>query len=231
MWTYVDPRGKLYMKSKSYYSFGLSLHAALQRFHDSNDVGVTTTAEAVAALEESWIDAGYTSAEEMADALGEGREIIERHVQEAIARPSQAKSIFVEKQFRADLGEFALIGRVDRVDEHPDGSLEIVDYKSGRPDITTEEVESDLAMGIYQLLLHRQFPLVPLKATIIALRTGRFASASLSPEQLQELEFDVIELGRRMLNTNWDEHTPVHKALCEKCDFIKLCSKSPEFGA
>ncbi|HCE00424.1 MAG TPA: hypothetical protein DER07_05235, partial [Armatimonadetes bacterium] len=60
-WTYVDERGRWYIRSKSYFSFGTTLHKVLQRFHDSRDAGVQTVGQALAAYEESWIEAGFES--------------------------------------------------------------------------------------------------------------------------------------------------------------------------
>jgi RecB family exonuclease len=229
-WTYVDDRGKWYLRSKSYYSFGNTLHRVLERFHDSGDVGVTTTDEVLAAYEESWIDAGYSNAEEMAEAFGEGRDILERHVQETLTKPKEAKTIFVERQFRKDLGDFALLGRVDRVDEYEDGTLEIVDYKSGREKVEYEDVAHDIAMCCYQLLLRHKFPGVPVRARIVALRTGSSASASMTDEEALEFERDILALGREILNEDYDELVPIFKPLCPYCDFLPLCRKHPEFA-
>jgi RecB family exonuclease len=229
-WTYVDDRGKWYMRARSYYSFGSSLHKVLQRFHDASDAGVATVGQALAAYEESWIDAGYRSAEEMAEAFGEGKDIIERYVEEAQVLPATAKTLWVERMLRKDLGEFALIGRVDRVDEHEDGSLEIVDYKSGRAAVDAEDVANDLAMCCYQVLVKARFPDRVVKATILALRTGSSATASLDDEALRAFEADLIELGREILSREYEEIVPVYKHLCPDCDFLPLCRKHPEFS-
>jgi len=228
-WTYVDSRGRWYLRAKSYYSFGTTLHKVLQRFHDAGDTGVVTTDQAISAYDESWIDAGYASPEAMREAYGEGKAILERHIEVAQATPTLAKSLYIEKMLRLDFGEFDLIGRVDRVDEHPDGSLEIVDYKSGRTYVQPEDVQSDLAMGCYQLLLKRLHPDREVRATIIALRTGDTATSSLSEAELAEFQHDIRELGNRIFATNWDEALPMRKALCEGCDFLPLCKNSPDF--
>jgi putative RecB family exonuclease len=229
-WTYNDDRGRWYLRAKSYYSFGTTLHRVLQRFHDAGDVGVATTEQALAAYEESWIDAGFTSPEEMQEAFGEGREILERHIEEVRARPSEAKVLFVEKQLRMPFGDdFDLIGRVDRVDEYPDGSLEIVDYKSGRQVVSEEEIQTDLAMGTYQLLLREKFPDRPIRATIVALRTGKSATYSMPQEEMDEFRFDIGRIGKQILGTEWPENRPVSKPTCAFCDFLPLCRQDPEF--
>jgi RecB family exonuclease len=228
-WTYIDDRGKWYLRSKSYYSFGLTLHKVLERFHNTDDAGVQTVHQALAAFEENWIEAGFSSAEEMAEAFGEGKEIIERHIEEAVSQPSVANTILVEKMLRKDLGEFVLIGRLDRVDEYEDGTIEVVDYKSGRSGVSEEEVATDLAMCCYQLLLRHHFPDRPVRATILALRSGTSASASLSDEEAAQFEKDLIVLGITILNRDYADLEPVPKALCPTCDFLPLCKKHREF--
>ena len=44
------------------------------------------------------------------------------------------ETIATEKTISCDMGRFKLSGRVDRIDRHADGRLEIIDYKSGRWD-------------------------------------------------------------------------------------------------
>lgn len=227
--TNLDPRGRWYIKSKRYYSFGTSLHAVLQRFHDSDDLGVTTTGEAVAALEESWIDAGYSSQEEMMEALAEGKGIVEDYVEEVKREAVTAKTLFVEKTFRIDMGDFELVGRIDRVDERDDGVLEIIDYKSGRQDVSEHDVASDLAMGCYQLMVRAAYPGKNVIATIIALQTHKRASASLTEDAAHELDCDIRFIGREILFRDYENLVPRPKALCHRCDFLPLCRKHPEF--
>lgn len=228
-WTYVDDRGRWYLRSKSYYSFGTTLHGVLQRFHDSGDVGVTTTAEAAAALEESWIDAGYSSQEEMTQALAEGKEILDAYFEQVQSQPITANTLWVEKQLRMDMGPFILMGRLDRVDEHDDGTIEVIDYKSGREAVSEEDVQNDLAMAVYQLLLRDKFPDRPVTASIIALRTGAKATASLSDEDAEVLRRDLLMLGEEILNRDWEYLEPAAKGLCPRCDFLPLCRRHPEF--
>jgi len=229
-WTYLDDRGRWYLRAKSYYSFGSTLHKVLERFHDSGDVGVTTTEEVLAAYEESWIDAGYSSAEEMAEAFGEGREILERYVAEAPKRQEGAKTLFVEKQLRKDYGHFVLMGRLDRVDEYEDGTLEVVDYKSGRSEVTAQQVADDIAMGIYQLLLRHKYPGRPVRARIVAIKAGVSEVAWMDDDQAAEFESMLLEVAAGIFGKEqFFEEIPMLKVLCGRCDFLPLCRKHSEF--
>lgn len=228
-WTYLDERGRYYLRSRSYFSFGTTLHKVLQRFHDSGDSGVETAHQAVAAMEESWIDAGYASAQEMQDAMGAGRAIVEAYVERVRAAPATARTILLERMLRKDMGEFVLIGRVDRVDEHEDGTIEVIDYKSGRETVTEEEVAADLAIACYQLLLKERYPDQAVCGSILALRSGDKATASMTPDALAEFERDLRALGIEILNREFENEPPKAKALCEDCDFLPLCRRHPEF--
>jgi putative RecB family exonuclease len=217
------------MRAKSYYSFGNSLHRVLERFHDAGDAGVETTHEALAALEESWLDCGFSSPDEMADAYGEGKAIIERYVEEHSVAKAGVNTLFVEKLLKSDLGEFILVGRADRIDEHEDGTLEIVDYKSGRESVCAGDVADDIAMGCYQLLLRRLYPDRPVKATIVCLRSGEQATHQMSEEELSEFTFALTDIGHRMLCHDYFELEPTFKGLCRQCDFLTLCRKHQDF--
>lgn len=189
-----------------------------------------TVGDALKVYEESWIDAGYSSPEEMQEAFGEGREILEQTLEaERVEREEGVRTVAVEKFFKLDLGPFVLVGRVDRLDERPDGSLDVVDYKSGRMGVTEEDVANDLAMGCYQLLVSNTYPGLGVRATIHALRTNEKASASLSKEELQQLRADLTQLGQQMLAAELEDYVPVRKVLCDSCDFLALCSKHPDF--
>lgn len=230
LWTYVDSRGKWYLKAKSYYSFGTTLHKVLERFHDQGDTGVTTVGDALKVYEESWIDAGYASPEEMQEAYGEGREIVAYTIEEELKREPGVKTVAVEKFLKYDMGSFVLIGRVDRLDQHPDGTFEIVDYKSGRYSVTDDDVANDFAMTCYQLLIRKNFPGYDVKATIHALRAKSRASYSASKSELEIFESDVRVLGEQILATSIEDHAPSQKPLCEHCDFLQLCKKDPRYA-
>lgn len=229
-WTYLDARGKFYLRSRKAFSFGTTLHRVLERFHDANDQGVETVHEAVAALEESWIDAGFHSPEEMSEAFGDGVAILERHIEGDERRTVSSKTISVEKNLKVEFPRFQLVGRLDRIDEHEDGTLEIIDYKSGRWQVTDQDVATDLTMCLYQLMLSDLYPGRPIRATLLALRTGAQGSASLTPAQLTELRADVELLGNEILDLRFLERTPVPKRLCGSCEFVSLCRRHVSFS-
>ncbi|HWP31349.1 MAG TPA: PD-(D/E)XK nuclease family protein [Fimbriimonadales bacterium] len=238
MWSFVDARGKWFLRAKSYYSFGISLHQVLQRFHDEGDVGVQTKEEVLAALEENWLTAGYSSPEEATEALAEGRAVVSSYVDEFIARGPSTKTLFVEKRFEEDMGEFTLIGRIDRVDEHEDGTLEIIDYKTN-PTKNTENIQArlsevdvlnDIAMNCYQLLLRSKNPNRRILSTLVLLNTNHRITVEPRIEDLELFRTDLILLGKEILNRDYESVRPVVKDICKSCDFVSLCQRDEEFS-
>jgi RecB family exonuclease len=221
---YLDRIGRFYIRARPYYSLGSTLHQVLHVFHQEG--GRQSAEQVVRSYEQSWISAGYESAAQEQEYRDAGKEMVISYLDAAKERAALAiETLYLEKTMSVDMGEFLLSGRLDRVDRHPDGSLEVIDYKSGRWEPTPEEVASDLAMNIYQLILRRQFPQTRVFATIYHLRSGTRASAELSEEEAERFTRDLLELGAEILHRDYQQIEPVRTAACDDCDFRSRCER------
>ena len=161
---YHDKVGRFYLRARPGYSFGGTLHQVLQGFHE--EARLTGAAQSVERMVEEvdakWISAGYELAEQEAEFRAASDEILRAYHGDATRRLEEnVRTIYTEKTLTADMGSFRLQGRVDRVDLHPDGTLEIVDYKSGRMEASAEQVAESLAMSVYQLIVRQKQPRPP----------------------------------------------------------------------
>ena len=158
---YIEKLGRFYRKPRAGFSFGASLHNVLEQFHaqgGAESVTVETLTETLAA---KWQSQGYKDAQQEQTYKAEAVKILETYHARAVEVPvSEIPTLlYAEKTLNAPLSpEIVLSGRVDRVDEHHDGALEIVDYKSGREVVEPEHVAGALAMSIYQALLKHHHP-------------------------------------------------------------------------
>src|ERR1051326_5794339 len=123
---YLDKIGRFYLRSRAGYSFGSTLHHVLQQFHEQ---GAThTPAEMADEMERRWIPAGYESAEQEEQHREAGRTIVEAYHSAHQERSTrEVVTVATEKTISCDLGRFKLTGRVDRIDLHADGRLEVID--------------------------------------------------------------------------------------------------------
>ena len=220
---YVTKIGRYYYVPNAGNSFGGSLHRALQDFHSSGGHETQTPEQLAERLKNTWVSTGYNSRQEEREHLEIGVRLLHDYYENS---KSGSVTLMTERQLREDMGDFVLIGRIDRLDERPDGTIEIVDYKSGRESVTEAEVANDLAMSIYQLLAKKKYPDRQVMATIHCLRTGQIASASLSDEELTELEKMIRHVASEMLKITEDtEIPPSRKRICDGCDFYKICER------
>lgn len=221
---YLDRIGRFYLRAKPHYSFGSTLHQVLQTFH--REGGSQSAEQMVERYEQAWMAAGYETPEQEETFRTVGAEMVRAYHMAAVERARQpVETLFIEKMISTDMGPFVLAGRVDRVDRHPDGTLEIIDYKSGRWETTSEEVAGDLAMNIYQLILRRNNPDARIRATLYCLRSGIQASAELSDEAAERFAADLLALGEEILNRDYENVEPVRIPACETCDFLPRCER------
>ena len=225
---YVEKVGKFYHWARAGYTFGSTLHQALQTFHEDGGSAAVTAPELIAKMETVWQSQGYQDAEHEQAHKEEAAKILTVYHAASEARAEQTKPFLIEKMLKWDMGPFVLTGRIDRIDEHlDDGALEIVDYKSGRLGVTEEDVKGALAMSVYQLLAKRTNPDRRVFATIHALRGGVTASASYTDEEMLELEEDLRGVGITIMEKDFEAVRPVPLPyVCPYCDFLPLCTRS-----
>jgi putative RecB family exonuclease len=219
---YIDKIGRFYLRARPGYSFGSTLHQVLQTFHEEG--AAQSREELTAQVEQKWISAGYQSSEQEQEFRAAGREIVQAYHAAAIERASlQVETVATEKPIRTDMGRFVLAGRVDRIDRHTDGALEVIDYKSGRLTTSPEEVAESLAMSIYQLILRRCNPGTRVFGTIYCLRSGETGSHEMTGEEAEQFEADIRVLGEEILDRDWEYALPRRIEECEECEFLRRC--------
>lgn len=226
---YIDKIGRFYLRSRPGYSFGSTLHRVLQEFHAEG--GVKSAEEMSAELDMRWVAAGYESKEQEQEFRDAGAEIVQAYHAAASEHASaEVITLFTEKSIKTDMGPFWLTGRVDRIDQHADGTLEVVDYKSGRTEVTTDDVAESLAMNIYQFILRRTYPGTRVFATVYALRSGMHASTEMSDEEAERFGRDILALGEEILSRDYAGLKPERIEACEYCEFISRCQRSWQGG-
>ena len=233
---YVDKLGRFYHKARAGFSFGHSLHRALDKFHNEGGAEAVSAEELNTSLDTLWVKSGYEGAAQESAYKDEAARILStyhaasqtaRQEREAVPdAPPPPHILWTEKTLRFDLSpDVALSGRIDRVDEHHDGSLEIVDYKSGRQTVTEADVAASLAMNVYQLLVKHKMPDRRVLSTIVALRSGDKASYELEEAGRGELQAACLETGEALRVKDWTHVLPVVCNHCPYCDFLPYCTR------
>ncbi|MBF6618722.1 MAG: ATP-dependent helicase, partial [Patulibacter sp.] len=123
--------------------FGIVVHQVLERYHGR---GGTELHELQDLLQASWRRSGLAGEADEPRLWARAEDAMARYHARTAAESSQV--VWLERGFEFRLGAHTLRGRVDRVDRHPDGNYELVDYKTGRPR-TAEQLRDDVQLQLY----------------------------------------------------------------------------------
>jgi RecB family exonuclease len=153
--TYLDrpppPKGPPWAHN----SVGASVHNALAGWWRLPLAGRTVPA-AGELLERGWITEGFADEQQSARQRSRAREMVESYV--AGLDPAD-EPLGVERTVATRTDRIAVSGRIDRLDERPAGEagteLVVVDYKTGRHLLTTDDARSSLALAIYAVAAAR----------------------------------------------------------------------------
>ena len=125
--------------------FGIVMHQVLERFHTEGGGSLERLREL---FEISWRRSGFGDSDDELQFRERAVEALERYWRQNDA--SEAEPVWFERSFAFKIGPHLLRGRVDRVDRHPDGSFELIDYKTGKAK-TEDELREDVQLSVYQM--------------------------------------------------------------------------------
>ena len=125
--------------------FGIVVHQVLERFHAD---GGGSLEKMMALFESSWRRSGFGDSNDDLQFREKAVASLRRYWE--LDRERAAEPVSVERSFSFHLGPHLLRGRVDRVDRLPDGSHELIDYKTGKPK-TERELREDVQLSLYQM--------------------------------------------------------------------------------
>ena len=224
-WAYLSPLGRRFRRQNPALALGANLHRVLQVFHQLGGAETLSREQVAHALETLWSAAGFETPEQSEAHKQLGHALMADYYDRQATQPSPSRTLFTEKMLRMDRGDYVLVGRLDRVDEHPDGTLEIIDYKSQREVVTQEQVANDLALYCYALLLQHYYPNRPLWVSIYALRAGEKATVALTRDQLQEFAQLLDDVAQQILHADFETLQPEPIPHCEVCEYLPLCAR------
>jgi DNA helicase II / ATP-dependent DNA helicase PcrA len=195
--------------------FGIVLHQVLERFHSQGGGSLDSLMELFHA---SWRRAGFGDSD---DEL----QFRERAVQALRSywerdRESGSEAVWFERAFAFKIGPHLLRGRVDRVDRHPDGTFELIDYKTGRAK-TEQELREDVQLSVYQMGARESWGLETSAQSYFYVLTGEKVPVAHSEEELERVRSTVTEIAAGILKQRF-EPTP-SPDVCRFCDYRIIC--------
>lgn len=211
---FVDGR-QIPLNAKS--SFGLSIHRALEAWLSGGDLSEDSLLEA---LRSKWLTLGYPDEAAEARWYQKAVRVLTRFYGEEESRRS--RTVCVEKEFFWEAGAHRVRGKIDRIDQGPDGAYELVDYKTSPAAPTREQLEGDRQLRFYALGAKRGLGITPATLTVDSVVPGERVSLPYDGAGEEALEADIRAAASGIEAASFQPDI----RYCPRCDFNKECSYS-----
>lgn len=212
-------------------SFGISLHntlkdfglalidrqqksaqsAVAEEFYTDADLAVLRRC-----FEANWSPFGYSSKADVESNKEQAWECLEKFfdAEKKLNRIPWS----VERSFSCDLGALTMSGRIDRIDKLPDGTYEIIDYKSGKS--SSYNIKKDLQLSIYALAARDSLNITVSKYTLYFLETGEQLSAGRSESDIELCREELLNATASIAQSNFEATPGFH---CGFCPYRMIC--------
>lgn len=152
-------------------SFGITIHNTLEKYlqsviqlnalgqpdlfgKKSDKIQLPKRDLLVKFYEESWVDDWYPDKINKEEYRKKGLKLLDNFYNAFSTQPKLPK--FLEKSFKLKLGDYKFVGKIDRGDQNQDGTISIIDYKTGTAREKLSPVDKEQLM-IYQWAAEEEF--------------------------------------------------------------------------
>jgi RecB family exonuclease len=211
---------------------GAAVHAALAAWW-SLPLEDRTTAAVRRLVHEKWVSNGFRDDQQAAQWRVRAVDMVERYVATIDASD---EPLGVERTVAMRTPRLALSGRIDRLDRRGD-ELVVVDYKTGRHLLSTDDARGSLALAVYAAAAQRTLRLPCRRVELHHLPTGEVIVWEYTEDALDRQLARIESIGTEAAETHaqldaaGDDPDALERLfpprsgpLCQWCDFVENCS-------
>jgi DNA helicase-2/ATP-dependent DNA helicase PcrA len=213
--------------------FGILIHTVLDRFHaeemraDAGGMAPLAGPEAgsldrlLGLFEAGWRRQGFGASDDELQYRDRAVAALARY-QQRHSR-SQSRPVWLERNFSFRIGAHSLRGRVDRVDRHPDGGYELIDYKTGDPG-SGPKLAGDVQLALYRLGAREAWRIEADVGSYWYVLADERVALHAEPDDVERVERTVLEVAAGIEDQDF-EPRPSHE-ICSWCDYRLICPAS-----
>ncbi len=199
--------------------FGILIHNVLERFHKEGDEDEGDGLERLMGLfEAGWRRSGFGSSDDELQFRDRAREAMRLYWERE--SESEGEPVWLERKFDIRIGPHHVRGRVDRVDRLPDGSHELIDYKTGERK-SEEQLENDLQLALYRLAARQAWELESSSGSYYYVLDAEKVAAPVGEGDAERVERTVLEVGEGILGQDFEPRPS--PTTCSWCDYRLIC--------
>lgn len=203
-------------------AFGSAIHKVLRLFYELVKSGKKVNESVLLELlEKHWPKSGFGNKTYEEKMKSHGKALLKNFYKKGF---DSKVSFDIERPFVIKITpRFKLKGRIDRIDLFPDGTIEIIDYKTGHMP-KGKDARDDFQLTVYVLaVVDKSMYNVPaenVKASFYFLEDNNKVSVKRTEEELKQAKERIIETWK---NISVSKFTPKIGTQCEFCEFRLIC--------
>ncbi len=168
--------------------------------------------------EEFWQADGYQDKKEREDYHKKGLDALHKFFLGYNADPPK-EILFLEKRFSFKIAGDVIKGAIDRIDKHADGTLEIIDYKTGKTK-TKLDFSEKRQLILYQLFIEEFLGVKVGALSYYYLESGAKFTFTATEKDITRLR---LEVRGEIAAIKKRDFTPTPGMMCQFCDFNSIC--------
>jgi len=214
-------------------SFGTSVHATLKDFYSLVLSGKRPTEKLIfACLENNWVKEGFKTKRHERKFYEKGKMYLAGFLREGF--DSKNLPVALEQSFTVPLRPkdknvkpLKIGGVIDRVDVFPDGSIEIIDYKTGANIPSQREVDKNLQLSFYGIAA-TEVPESPFNKKANKIRLSLYyldeqekITTYRSKEDLEKAKMEIFKIRDEIEKSDF---ACSGNYLCRSCEYKLFCN-------
>jgi DNA helicase-2/ATP-dependent DNA helicase PcrA len=196
--------------------FGILIHNVLERFH--KDGGAGGLERLMDLFESGWRRTGFGTSDDELQFRDRAREAMRLYWEREAE--AEGEPLWLERKFDIKIGPHRVRGRVDRVDRLPDGSHELIDYKTGERK-SEAALENDLQLALYRVAAREDWDLEASACSYYYVLDADKVAAPIGPDDAERVERTVLEVGEGVLGQDFEPRPA--PTTCSWCDYRLIC--------
>lgn len=181
-------------------SFGTAMHATLKNFYDEVAADNKPSEKLLyKLLDKNWVSKGFSSKELETEFFERGKSYLKSFLKETFN--PKVLPVAMEQKFTVPLGSGLKIGgAIDRVDEIGNGTIEVIDYKTGGHIPEQKDIDKNLQLSFYALAATKipdsPFGKQPekIKLSLYYLEEQKIFSTTRTAKQLEDATKEIFKV-------------------------------------
>lgn len=204
-------------------AFGINMHKTLEEFYRLIKEGKSAHCENLLALyEKYWVGRGFKSKAQEETYKKKGAEVLKNYFE--TNQHDLNPPLFLEEPFLVKIqDDLEIIGKIDRVQELAGGTVEVIDYKTGKAK-DQKYADSSLQLSIYAMALEQMSGRKVSRLSFYYLEAGEQISTEVDSARIKKACDKIIDTAQKIRGGVFPPIPENDRFMkCKICEYKPLC--------